>query len=287
MNKLEVLGRSTQTTHVWVKQAADELNWRDERRAYLALRAVLHALRDRLTIEEAVQLGAQLPTFIRGCYYDGWKLRKKPVRDSTKYGFLGEIQKAFSRTHDPQVDSVHIARAIFRLLNHKISAGEISDVRSSLPESLRALWPPPAETKKKTKVIVRPRKRTPAKAAHPVEELVKAAGIGKRAVLGLAATLEALNCGRAWELVYSAGADFSGNECPMCAALFPADVEICRYCGSSLVFVPILRNRVRQLAGERGINVEVVNGEGFEVLTEHGGIGAYLKTSRQAGRGGT
>jgi uncharacterized protein (DUF2267 family) len=280
MAKLEVLGRSTQTTHVWVKQAADELNWRDERRAFLALRAVLHALRDRLTIEEAVQLGAQLPTFVRGCYYDGWKLRKKPVRDATRYGFLGEIQKAFSKTHDPQVDSVHIAHAIFRLLNHKISAGEVRDVRSSLPEALRDLWPSPEETKK-TKVIVRPRKRTPAKASHPVEELVKAAGIGKRAVLGLAGTLEALNCGRAWELVYSAGADFSGNECPMCAALFQVDVETCRYCGSSLVFIPNMRNRVRELAGNRGINVEVVSGDGLELLTQHGGIGAYLKTSRR------
>jgi hypothetical protein len=167
------------------------------------------------------------------------------------------------------------------LLNHKISAGEVSDVRSSLPGALRALWPLPAETKKKTKVIVRPRKRTPPKAAHPVEELVKAAEIGKRAVLGLAGTLEALNCGRAWELVYSAGADFSGNECPMCAALFPVDLETCRYCGSSLVFVPNMRNRVRQLAGERGINLEVVSGDGFELLTEHGGIGAYLRAARR------
>jgi uncharacterized protein (DUF2267 family) len=280
MSKLEVLGRSVQTTHIWVKQAADELNWRDERRAYLALRAVLHALRDRLTIEEATQLGAQLPTFVRGFYYDGWKLRKKPVRDATKYGFLGEIQKAFSRTHDPQVDSVHITRAIFRLLNNKISEGEVNDVRSSLPEALRELWPAPPLTKR-TKVSLRPRKKTPAKEVHPVEELVKAAETGKRAVLGLAGTLEALNCGRAWELVYSAGADFSGNECPMCAALFPADVEECRYCGSSLIFVPNMRNRVRQLAGERGINVEVASGEGHELLLEHGGIGAYLKTVRR------
>jgi uncharacterized protein (DUF2267 family) len=280
MSKLEVLGRSARTTHIWVKQAADELNWRDERRAYLALRAVLHALRDRLTAEEAAQLGAQLPTFVRGCYYDGWKLRRKPVRDATKYGFLGEIQQAFRNTHSPQVDSAHIARAIFRLLNNKISEGEVNDVRSSLPEALRELWPAPPPAKRR-KASAQPRKKTPAAQIHPVEELVKAAGIGKRAVLGLAGTLEALNCGRAWELVYSAGADFSGNECPMCAALFAADVEECRYCGSSLVFVPNMRNRVRQLAGERGINVEVVSGEGYELLLDHGGIGAYLKTVRR------
>jgi hypothetical protein len=117
---------------------------------------------------------------------------------------------------------------------------------------------------------------------HSVEELVKAAAVGKRAVLGLAGTLEALNCGRAWELVYSAGAEFSGNECPMCAALFPADVEACRFCGSSLIFVPNLRNRVRHHAEERGINVEEIAGKDLERLMEHGGIGAYLKTTRRA-----
>jgi len=42
----------------------------DERRAYNALRAVLHALRDRLTTEEIAQFGAQLPTFVRGVYYE-------------------------------------------------------------------------------------------------------------------------------------------------------------------------------------------------------------------------
>jgi uncharacterized protein (DUF2267 family) len=280
MNKIEVLGRSTRTTHIWVKQAADELNWRDERRAFLALRTVLHALRDRLTIEEAVQLGAQLPTFVRGCYYDGWKPRKKPIRDTTRYGFLGEIQEAFSKTHNPDIDSVHIAHAIFRLLNRKISAGEVSDVRSSLPEALRDLWPAPSTTKNK-KTTVAPRRKRPAKESHSAEELVKAATITKRAVVGLAGTLEALNCGRAWELVFSAESDFSGNECPMCAALFPADVEMCRYCGSSLVFVPNMRNRVRQFAGERGINVEEIRGKGVELLSHHGGIGAYLKTVRR------
>jgi uncharacterized protein (DUF2267 family) len=34
----------------------------DKHQAYLALRAVLHALRDRLTVEEVAQLGAQQRT---------------------------------------------------------------------------------------------------------------------------------------------------------------------------------------------------------------------------------
>jgi uncharacterized protein (DUF2267 family) len=36
------------------------------------LRATLHALRDRLIIDEVAQLSAQLPMLIRGLYYKGW-----------------------------------------------------------------------------------------------------------------------------------------------------------------------------------------------------------------------
>jgi uncharacterized protein (DUF2267 family) len=36
------------------------------------LRAVLHNLRDRLTINEAADLGDQLPMLIRGIYYEAW-----------------------------------------------------------------------------------------------------------------------------------------------------------------------------------------------------------------------
>ncbi|HKR50078.1 MAG TPA: DUF2267 domain-containing protein [Pseudonocardiaceae bacterium] len=37
-----------------------------------ALRAVLHALCDRLTVEETANLSAQLLMLIRGIYFEGW-----------------------------------------------------------------------------------------------------------------------------------------------------------------------------------------------------------------------
>ena len=48
-------------TNLWLQELMEELGWRDRQRAYHALRVVLHALRDRLTVAEAVDLGAQLP----------------------------------------------------------------------------------------------------------------------------------------------------------------------------------------------------------------------------------
>jgi uncharacterized protein (DUF2267 family) len=39
------------------------------------------------------------------------------------------------------VDPEKAARAVFKVLAHRISQGEIADIRGLLPKELRALWP--------------------------------------------------------------------------------------------------------------------------------------------------
>jgi uncharacterized protein (DUF2267 family) len=91
MSSTDIFARSIQKTDIWLKQAALELKWRDRHKTYIALRAVLHALRDRVTNREAVQLGAQLPTVIRGIYYEGWTLPDKSRRVSERSAFQTSI----------------------------------------------------------------------------------------------------------------------------------------------------------------------------------------------------
>jgi hypothetical protein len=202
------------------------------------------------------------------------------VRDSTRYGFLGEIQAAFAKTHDPQVDSVHIVRAIFRLLNKKVSEGEITDVLCTLPEAVRDLWPDaPKKRKNGSGSTLKSRQ---AIKVLPVDELIRAAKEKGRAVLGLAQTLQAFNCGRVWEIMYSGGTSFGGFECPRCAGLFTPSYDTCPYCESTLEFLDDLTGRLRERAAERGVKVECVNGKGWVELVEAGGIGAFLKTTRAA-----
>ena len=110
-NGLRAFDSTVQTTHVWLNELRGLLGWEEPHRAYLALRAVLHALRDRLSVDEAAALGAQLPMLVRGFYYEGWHPHGKPVKERTKEAFLGHIAAAFQ--NDPDVKAEDVTRAVF------------------------------------------------------------------------------------------------------------------------------------------------------------------------------
>jgi uncharacterized protein (DUF2267 family) len=137
---LEVFDASLQKSQIWLNELMKELDWQDKpQNACLALRTALHALRDRLTIEEAVHLGAQLPILIRGVYYEGWKLTGKPAKERHKSEFLDHIAAVFR--DDDTVDPEKVMRAFFKVLSRHVTKGEIENVRHLLPKALQELWP--------------------------------------------------------------------------------------------------------------------------------------------------
>lgn len=125
------------TTHSWLEEVIERLGNVDPHRAFNALRAVLRALRDRLTIEEAADLGAQLPMLVRGAYYDGFRPKDMPGRERSKEEFLARIE---ANLKDPTVDPEAAARAVFAVLSKHVPGGEIEDIRRSLPAPIRELW---------------------------------------------------------------------------------------------------------------------------------------------------
>jgi len=136
----EVFDATIQKTQLWLNDLMSELDWEDKpHKAYMALRAVLHALRDRLPPAEAVQFGAQLPMLVRGFYYDGWTLAGKPHKERHKEDFLQHIKKAFRE--DVTINPLQVCRAVFRVLVRHTSKGEIDDIKHVLPKSLQELWP--------------------------------------------------------------------------------------------------------------------------------------------------
>lgn len=138
MTGLEVFDKTVQTTNIWLNEICDELG-PDKQRAYHALKAVLHALRDRLLVEEAAHLSAQLPTLIRGLYFEGWSPARQPGRERTREEFLNKVQAEFANLRPMGADEA--CRAVFSTMERHITHGQLDKVKQALPEDIRRLWP--------------------------------------------------------------------------------------------------------------------------------------------------
>ena len=133
---LAVFDHTVQETNIWLKAVAEQLQL-DRHDAYIALRAVLHALRDRLPPEVAVHLGAQLPMLVRGFYYEGWRMAGKPTKDRHAEEFADHVLQALP----PQfpLDPLTVSRGVFEALWEKLDPGEFAKLMDHLPVSLGTL----------------------------------------------------------------------------------------------------------------------------------------------------
>lgn len=138
MTGLDVFDTTVQKTNLWLKDLMAELGWEDRHKAYGSLRTMLHALRDRLPLEEAVQFGAQLPMLLRGLYYEGWSPTGKPDKVRHTAAFLAPLRAHFQ--DDEDIDLEEVARAVLHVIATHVSAGEIDNIMLVLPKELRELW---------------------------------------------------------------------------------------------------------------------------------------------------
>ena len=139
---LEVFDLTIQRTNTWLKELMQELNWSDRRKTFAGLRCVLHALRDHLSTDHAVYLGEQFPTLIRGVYYEHWNPVGKPRLLRSQEDFFSALECNLARDGEHTSDAEAMTRAVFRLLERKVSEGEIQDVHNIIPRELTNLWPP-------------------------------------------------------------------------------------------------------------------------------------------------
>lgn len=123
-----------------LKEIEEAYGWPKERRnqSYAALRAVLHPLRDRLSVDESAQFAAQLPTLVRGVYYDGWKPSETPMKMDTDE-FLARVRRNFPYAIEGGTEQ--LVYTVLEAVKNHISDGEWQDVRSSVPQSLATVMP--------------------------------------------------------------------------------------------------------------------------------------------------
>ena len=130
------IAHAVQQTQEWLKELRDNGGLASEAEAYAVLRAVLHQLRDRLTLAEAVDLGQQLPLIIRGIYYEGWRPSHAPEKIRTKQKFLDQVTM---RLLPHQIPPEPAVRDVFALLAHHLDPGEIADVKEREDWEVREL----------------------------------------------------------------------------------------------------------------------------------------------------
>jgi uncharacterized protein (DUF2267 family) len=85
----------------------------------------------------ATKLGAQLPTLIRGIYYEGWDPSHTPMPPHTADTFLEHVvsEGRFSGETEASV----AVTAVAAVLRRRLTPGEIDPILAVMPEKLRAL----------------------------------------------------------------------------------------------------------------------------------------------------
>ena len=138
-NGLETFDRSIHATNLWLKEISKQLG-ADRRTAWRALGVVLRVLRDRLTVEDAAHLAAQLPLMIRGAFYEQYRPVIQPDAMRSREEFIARVADDFAGAGKP-VDAERAIKAVFSSVQRHVAEAETAKVRHALPEDIRMLWP--------------------------------------------------------------------------------------------------------------------------------------------------
>ena len=135
---VDSLDRSIDKANAWLADIEAGFGTSDRHLAYRVLRAWLHCLRDRLTVEVAAHFAAQLPELLRGVFFDGWN----PSRVPQKYD-RAEYVRRFARearVHDSDV--ANAARIVTAAARRHMTAGVMAQAFGLLPADLRGVLEP-------------------------------------------------------------------------------------------------------------------------------------------------
>jgi uncharacterized protein (DUF2267 family) len=102
-----------------------------------ATAAVLQALRDRLTPEEARQAAAQLPVELKALWLGGPRPPEHPLK-LHRPEFVERVRVAAGLPTTRQAEMV--VDAVFAALKDQLSGGEADDIMAQLPRDLKSQW---------------------------------------------------------------------------------------------------------------------------------------------------
>jgi uncharacterized protein (DUF2267 family) len=135
-HELDVIDRTVAKTYDWLHKVSDRADLDDLHHAYQALRAVLHALRDRVGPDVAAHVSAQLPLLVRGIFYEGWDPGSTPVRMSLAQ-FLDRVEREALLKGTSEAQDV--TRAVMSVCWDELGQGTMDHLMSVLPNEYAVL----------------------------------------------------------------------------------------------------------------------------------------------------
>jgi len=130
-HRVKVIDRTVAKTNEWLERLSKELGTEDHQHAYIILRAVLHALRDRIGPEVSVHIAAQLPLLVRGIFYEGWDPGSTPEKMTLDEFFVRVERDA---TLKSTAEAASATRAVMQVLWDEFAPGTMDHVVAVLPD---------------------------------------------------------------------------------------------------------------------------------------------------------
>jgi uncharacterized protein (DUF2267 family) len=106
----------------WMDDICDALGTVDRGYGLAALRAVLHALRDRLTLEQSAHFSGHLPVLFGGIYFENWNPNARTTRDRTVGEFAERVRRSLggASAHD----GLRIVAAVFGVFERNLAGDD-------------------------------------------------------------------------------------------------------------------------------------------------------------------
>jgi uncharacterized protein (DUF2267 family) len=101
------------------------------------LKGVLHTIRDRMPLIEAMDALAQMPLFMKGIFVDQWKYHEKTEKIRSKQQFNEAVRQRpeiveFSDFPNDE-DVINTTRDLISLMSEHIDEGQMHHIKANMP----------------------------------------------------------------------------------------------------------------------------------------------------------
>jgi hypothetical protein len=196
--------------------------------------------------------------------------------------YMEQVKRFWKTLHKP------LAELVERYHIHRLV---LTGTKSVLPEFARSL--PPAIGKLVVTQFNMEKFTNPTDAVHKVfpgivaweeqreralvAELFGAAGISKKAAVGVEPVLKFVQDGRASKLVVAKDFDAEVSRCAQCSTFSAHSNSHCAKCSATDLKKVNLAAILPRLVVDHGLLIEVVKGDAAKELARSGGVGAFLR----------